>query len=57
MVMVAMAIPWVPSVNTALKFIQPDGEFYGFLAVFVVAYALTVHVGKTIYVATFKEWL
>ncbi|KIM84272.1 hypothetical protein PILCRDRAFT_96904 [Piloderma croceum F 1598] len=54
---IAMAVPYVPVLNHALGMGTPVREFYGFLAAIVVAYALLVHIAKTIYRRTFKEWL
>jgi hypothetical protein len=52
-----MVIPWIPGVNTALKFETPAPEFYGLTLAMTLAYAALVHIGKSIYLRVFKEWL
>ena len=54
---IAMVVPYIPGLNNALRMGTPVREFYGFLVVMVIAYALLVHIAKTIYQRTFNEWL
>ncbi|KAG1890145.1 Mg-transporting ATPase [Suillus subluteus] len=54
---IAIAIPYMPKVNTALQLTPPEPIYYSYLLAMVVGYALVVHVAKTIYQLAFKEWL
>ncbi|KAG2340873.1 Mg-transporting ATPase [Suillus weaverae] len=54
---IAIAIPYMPKVNTALSLTPPEPMFYAYLVAMIAGYALVVHVAKTFYQLAFKEWL
>lgn len=54
---IAIAIPYMPKVNTALRLVPPEPVFFAYLAAMITCYALVVHVAKTVYQLAFKEWL
>ncbi|KAG1751439.1 Mg-transporting ATPase [Suillus paluster] len=54
---IAIAIPYIPKVNTALQLTPPEPLFFAYLSAMVIGYALVVHVAKTLYQLAFKEWL
>ncbi|KAG2342843.1 Mg-transporting ATPase [Suillus weaverae] len=54
---IAIAIPFMPKVNTALQMIPPEPMFFAYLVAMVSAYAFVVHIAKTLYQLAFKEWL
>ncbi|KAG1869772.1 hypothetical protein C8R48DRAFT_699663 [Suillus tomentosus] len=54
---IAIAIPYIPKINTALKLTPPDPLFYAYLLGMIAGYALVVHIAKTLYQLAFKEWL
>ncbi|KIK46770.1 hypothetical protein CY34DRAFT_800114 [Suillus luteus UH-Slu-Lm8-n1] len=54
---IAIAIPYMPKVNTALHLTPPEPIFFAYLLGMITGYALVVHVAKTIYQLAFKEWL
>ncbi|KAG0700830.1 Mg-transporting ATPase [Suillus ampliporus] len=54
---IAIAIPYIPKVNTALHMTPPEPVFFAYLAAMVAGYALVVHIAKTLYQLAFKEWL
>lgn len=54
---IAIAIPYMPKVNTALKLTPPEPMFYAYLVGMIFGYATIVHIVKTLYQLAFKEWL
>ncbi|KAG1790502.1 Mg-transporting ATPase [Suillus plorans] len=54
---IAIAIPYIPKINTALQLTPPDPLFYAYLLGVIAGYALVVHIAKTLYQLAFKEWL
>lgn len=54
---IAIAIPYMPKVNTALHLTPPEPIFFTYLLAMITGYALVVHVAKTLYQLAFKEWL
>ncbi|KAG2043361.1 Mg-transporting ATPase [Suillus americanus] len=54
---IAISIPYMPKINTALQLTPPEPIFYSYLLAMVIGYALVVHVAKTFYQLAFKEWL
>jgi P-type Mg2+ transporter len=54
---VALAVPYLPRVHSALRMMPPLPEYYGFLVAILVSYMLLVQVVKTIYQRIFNDWL
>lgn len=54
---ISIAIPYMPKINTALKFTPPEPIYYSYLLAMIIGYAMVVHVVKTLYQLVFKEWL
>ncbi|KAF9220910.1 Mg-transporting ATPase [Gyrodon lividus] len=54
---IAMAIPYIPKVNSALQMMPPEPMFYTYLVGIIAAYAAVIHIVKALYQKAFKEWL
>ncbi|KIK92577.1 hypothetical protein PAXRUDRAFT_147003 [Paxillus rubicundulus Ve08.2h10] len=54
---IAMAIPYIPKINSALQMTPPEPMFYSYLVGIIAAYACVVHFVKSLYQRAFKEWL
>lgn len=54
---VALAIPHIPRLSTALGMMPPVAEYYGFLFAILTAYIILVQLVKTMYLRLFHDWL
>jgi Mg2+-importing ATPase len=54
---VALALPNVTPIQSSTGFVSLEPTFYGFVALFVIAYCLLASAAKNIYIRLFQTWL
>jgi len=54
---IGFALPWIPSFQSALSFVQPAVSFVGFLAAELLVYCIEVQLVKMVYIRVFGVWL
>jgi len=55
--LVGLALPYIPTLSSALQMQHPHPAFYGFLVPILLSYMLLVQLVKTIYRRIYHEWL
>ena len=54
---IGVAVPYIPPFAHALQLVTPKTSFVGFLAAELMLYSIEVQIMKMIYVKIFKKWL